>query len=80
MYTLPGNVYTLLLNWQRGVIMTNNKNLGVRVDDEMRHKIKYIATYHGRSVNNLVVRLIAACIRDFEAKNGPIPTDEHEPS
>ena len=58
--------------------MTKNKSLCVRVDDTVRRKIKYIATYHGRSVNNMVVQLILACIRDFEAANGPIPTDEKQ--
>ena len=54
--------------------MTKNKSLGIRVDDELRHKIRYIAEYDGRSVNNLVMRLIQQCIREFEAENGPIPT------
>lgn len=56
--------------------MKNNKSLGIRVDDVVRHKIKYIATYHGRSVNNMVVQLILACVRDFESANGPIPADD----
>ena len=58
--------------------MTKNKSLGIRVDDELRHKIRYIAEYDGRSVNNLVMRLIQQCIRDFEAEHGsiPIPDDK----
>ena len=56
--------------------MTRNKSLGIRVDDDVRRKIKYIATYHGRAGNNMVVQLSLSCIRDFEAANGPIPTDD----
>ena len=58
--------------------MTKNKNLGIRVDDDVRHKIKYIALYHGRSVNNMVVQLILACIREFEAQHGPIPKESRD--
>ena len=58
--------------------MTKNKSLGIRVDDELRYKIRYIADYDGRSVNNLVMRLIQQCIRDFETENGPIPVPDEK--
>ncbi len=53
--------------------MTKNKNLGIRADDELHYKVRYIAAYYGRSLNNLVIRVLQEYIRNFEAKHGPIP-------
>jgi len=50
----------------------NNKHLGIEVEPELHYKIKYIAKYEGRSVNEQVLHLIRNCIRAFEKENGEI--------
>lgn len=52
----------------------NNKHLGLEIDPFLHYKLKYIAQYEGRSANGQIVYLLRQCIRDFEAKEGPIPT------
>lgn len=50
----------------------NYKNLGIRLDDTLRLKLKYVSDYDGRSMNNMVVRLIQEHIQAFETEHGPI--------
>lgn len=50
-----------------------NKRLGIEIDPELHHKLHYIAKYEGRSANGQILYLLRQCIRDFEAKEGPIP-------
>lgn len=52
----------------------NNKHLRLEIDPILHYKLKYIAQYEGRSANGQIVYLLRQCIRDFEAKEGPIPT------
>ncbi len=52
----------------------NNKHLGIEVDPELHAKLRYIAKYEGRSANGQILYLIRQCIREFESKEGPIPT------
>ena len=40
----------------------------LRLDDETRLKLRYIAKYEGRSINGQVMHLIYGCIRDYEEK------------
>ena len=57
----------------------NNKHLGIEVEPELHHKLKYISKYEGCSINGQVLYLIRQCIRDFEEKHGIIPfQDEQE--
>ena len=51
----------------------NNKHLGIEVEPELHHKLKYIAKYEGRSANGQIVYLIRQCIREFESREGEIP-------
>ena len=50
-----------------------NKHLGIEVEPELHHKLKYIAKYEGRSANGQIVYLIRQCIREFENREGEIP-------
>lgn len=52
----------------------NNKHLGIEIDPELHAKLHYIAKYEGRSANGQILYLIRQCIREFESKEGPIPT------
>ena len=49
-----------------------NKNLSVRIDEEMLNKLHYIADYEARSANGQVIVLIRECIEKFEEKHGEI--------
>lgn len=56
-----------------------NKHLGIEIDPELHHKIKYIAEYEGRSINGQVLYLIRQCVKAFESENGKIefkPSDQ----
>lgn len=50
-----------------------NKHLGIEVEPELHHKLRYIAEFEGRSINRQVIYLIRQCIRQFEEKEGIIP-------
>ena len=51
------------------------KSVSIRIEEEMLHKIAYIADYEGRSVNSQVLVLIRENIKAFEEVNGPIDGD-----
>lgn len=52
------------------------RHLSLRLDDSLLRKFAYVAKYHDRSINNMMVLLIRLCVSDFERKNGVI--DENE--
>ena len=56
----------------------NNKHLGLEIDPGLHYKLKYIAQYEGRSANGQILYLLRQCIREFEAKEGPIPTPSED--
>ena len=55
-----------------------NKHLGIEVDPELHHKLRYIAKYEGRSANGQILYLIRQCIKDFESKEGKIPFEVNQ--
>ena len=55
-----------------------NKHLGIEVDPELHHKLRYIAKYEGRSANGQILYLIRQCIREFESREGEIPFGEKQ--
>lgn len=50
--------------------------LGVRIEDDLKEKLKYIADYNGRSMNKEIEQLIIRHVRQFEKDNGPIDLKE----
>lgn len=58
------------------VMMEKKKHLSLRLDDETRLKLKYIAKYEGRSINGQVMHLIYGCIKQYETANGKIDLQE----
>lgn len=52
----------------------NNKHLGLEIEPELHHKLRYTAQYEGRSINGQVTYLIRQYIREFEEREGPIPS------
>ena len=53
----------------------NNKHLGIEVDPELHHKIRYIAKYEGRTINGQVLYLLRQYIKEFELREGEIQPD-----
>lgn len=58
--------------------MAKNKHIGIRVENEIHYKLKYISEYEGRSMNGQVLYLINQCIRNFEKENGEIEYPDNE--
>lgn len=55
---------------------TSKIQIGLRVDDEIRSKLKYLAEKESRSINNLVEHIIKQYLNDYESKNGiTLPVD-----
>lgn len=48
------------------------KNLSIRIDKELLHKLHIVSNYEGRSANGQVLILVRNCVEDYEVKNGKI--------
>ena len=48
------------------------KSVSIRFEEEMLHKLSYVADYEGRSVNSHILVLARDSIARFEEKNGTI--------
>lgn len=48
------------------------KNLSVRIDETMLHKLHFIADYEGRSANSQILILIRDAIEEYEKEHGKI--------
>lgn len=48
------------------------KSLSIRIEEDVLHKLHYIADYEGRSANSQILVLIRDCIENFEEKYGEI--------
>lgn len=48
------------------------KSVSIRIPLELLQKLRYIADYEERSVNNQVIYWIREYMRDFEEKHGVI--------
>ena len=48
------------------------KNLSVRIDEELLHKIHVVADYEGRSANSQILILIRRCVEQYEKEHGTI--------
>ena len=51
------------------------KNVSVRIDEEMLHKLHIVANYEGRSANSEILILIRDAIEQYEEKHGKIELD-----
>lgn len=52
--------------------MGESKHIGLRIDDELHFKLKYIASFENRSINREIIYLIRKYIAEYEKANGPI--------
>lgn len=56
--------------------MGDTRSLSIRIDDDVRVKLRFIAKYYGRSANAHIMFLIRQDIEEFEQKHGKIEVDE----
>ena len=55
------------------------KSVSIRIEEEMLHKIGFVADYEGRSVNSHILVLVRESIKAFEEEHVSI-AGEIEPS
>jgi len=55
---------------------TNKVQTGIRFDPELLYKITYVAKDNKRSLNAQLEYLAQTCVKEYEAANGAIPTDD----
>lgn len=55
---------------------TNKIQTGIRFEPELLYKIAYIAKENKRSLNAQLEYLAQQCVREYEAENGSIQTDD----
>lgn len=48
------------------------KNLSIRIDETLLHKLHVMADYEGRSANSQILILIRDAVEEFEKKHGKI--------
>ncbi|MDD6023103.1 MAG: Arc family DNA-binding protein [Oscillospiraceae bacterium] len=48
------------------------KNLSIRIDEELLHKVHVVADYEGRSANSQILILIRRCVEQYEKEHGTI--------
>ena len=56
----------------------NNKHLGIEVEPELHHKIRYSAKYEGRSINGQILYVLRQFIKEFEQREGASPPEAKE--
>lgn len=49
---------------------------GLRLEEDLYAKVKFLAEEEGRSINNLVEYIVRRYIADYEEKNGPLPESQ----
>jgi len=55
------------------------KHLGLRIDDELLEKFRYVCRYNCRSANRQIIQLIIKFIAVYEKENGKIALDSTDP-
>ena len=54
------------------------KHVSLRADEDLLRRFSYVAKYHDRSMNGMILYLMRKCIAQFEEKNGKIEFPEEE--
>ncbi len=54
----------------------NTKQFSLRIDEPLLRKFEYIADSQDRSINWMLINLIAKTVRSFEEKHGEIILNE----
>lgn len=58
--------------------MKKERHFGLRIDDELLQKFRYICEYEGRSANGQILFMIRRRVAAFEKEHGEIPTKDTE--
>lgn len=56
--------------------MKKERHFGLRIDDELLKKFRYVCEYDGRSANSQILVLIRKYIAEYEKENGKIEISE----
>lgn len=56
--------------------MKNEKHFGLRVEENLLKKFRYVCEYEGRSANSQILYLIKKCVAEHEKEHGEI---KHHP-
>lgn len=79
LYKSKENPDILLAHYYRGAIMAANKiQTGIRFEPELLYKISCVAKENKRSLNAQLEYLAQACVKEFEAANGPIAVKDEK--
>lgn len=54
------------------------KHLGIRVENELHAKLKYLAKGEGRSLNGQIIYLLRQYVNEYEKINGKIEIIENK--
>ena len=54
------------------------KHFGLRIDDSLLKKFRYICAYVGRSANAQIIQLIIKFIQSYEKEHGKIDLNEEK--
>lgn len=52
--------------------MKIERHFGLRIDDELLKKFRYVCEYDGRSANSQILYLIRQYVSNYENENGKI--------
>lgn len=55
--------------------MNLERHFGLRIEDELLKKFRYVCEYDGRSANAQMLRLIRQYVNEYEKENGNIEID-----
>lgn len=56
--------------------MNIERHFGLRIDDELLRKFRYVCEYYGRSANGQILYMIRNSVSRFEAEHGKIELEE----
>lgn len=58
--------------------MKVERHFGLRIDDELLRKFRYVCEYDGRSANGKILVMIRQCVAEYEKEHGPIVLEDEE--
>lgn len=56
--------------------MNIERHFGLRIDDELLKKFRYVCEYEGRSANGQILFMIRQLVAEFEKEHGAIEPKE----
>ncbi|MBE7036183.1 MAG: hypothetical protein E7403_02695 [Ruminococcaceae bacterium] len=59
--------------------MKIERHFGLRIDDELLRKFRYVCEYDGRSANGKILHMIRKCVAEYEKEFGEIVLEKNNP-